>query len=96
MKLRVVHMKPALLSLSLLTFLLPAVGPQIDPKDIDYLEAQRGGYSSAYGDRTYGLFNVIPRTDFERDNEGELFTTFGTFHQTNDQVNFGSHTEKFA
>ena len=26
----------------------------------------------------------------------ELFTTFGTFHQTNDQMNFGSHTEKFA
>ena len=55
------------------------VGPQIDPKDIDYLEAQRGGYSSAYGDRTYGVFNVVPRTGFERDNEGELFTTFGTF-----------------
>ncbi len=72
------------------------VGPQIDPKDIDYLEAQRGGYSSAYGDRTYGVFNVVPRTGFERNNEGELFTTFGTFHQTNDQVNFGSHTEKFA
>jgi outer membrane receptor protein involved in Fe transport len=72
------------------------IGPQIDPKDIDYLEAQRGGYSSAYGDRTYGVFNVVPRTGFERNSEGELFTTFGTFHQTNDQINFGSHTEKFA
>jgi len=72
------------------------VGPQIDPKDIDYLEAQRGGYSPAYGDRTYGVFNAVPRTGFERNQEGELFTTFGTFHQTNDQVNFGSHTEKFA
>jgi outer membrane receptor protein involved in Fe transport len=72
------------------------VGPQIDPKDIDYLETQRGGYSSAYGDRTYGVFNAVPRTGFERNHEGELFTTFGTFHQTNDQVNFGSHTEKFA
>ena len=72
------------------------IGPQIDPKDIDYLEVQRGGYSSAYGDRTYGVFNVVPRTGFERNNEGELFTTFGTFHQTNDQVNFGGHTEKFA
>jgi outer membrane receptor protein involved in Fe transport len=72
------------------------VGPQIDPKDIDYLEAQRGGYSSAYGDRTYGVFNVVPRTGFERNQEGELSSTFGTFHQTNDQVNFGSHTEKFA
>lgn len=72
------------------------VGPQIDPKDIDYLEAQRGSYSAAYGDRTYGVFNVVPRTGFERDREGELVTAFGTFHQTNDQVNFGSHTEKFA
>jgi outer membrane receptor protein involved in Fe transport len=72
------------------------VGPQIDPKDIDYLEAQRGGYSSAYGDRTYGVFNVVPRTGFERNNEGEFYSTFGTFHQTNDQLNFGSHTEKFA
>jgi outer membrane receptor protein involved in Fe transport len=72
------------------------VGPQIDPKDIDYLEAQRGGYSSAYGDRTYGVFNVVPRTGFERNNEGEVYSTFGTFHQTNDQVNYGSHTEKFA
>jgi len=72
------------------------IGPQIDPKDIDYMEAQRGGYSSAYGDRTYGVFNIVPRTGFERSNGAELFTTFGTFHQTNDQVNFGSHTEKFA
>ena len=72
------------------------IGPQIDPKDIDYLEAQRGGYSSAYGDRTYGVFNVVPRTGFERNREAELFTTFGTFHQTNDQMNFGSHSEKFA
>src|SRR5262249_14383588 len=72
------------------------VGPQIDPKDIDYIEAERGGYSAAYGDRTYGTFDVIPRTGFERNNEGELYTTFGTFGQTNDQVNFGNHTQKFA
>ena len=72
------------------------VGPQIDPKDIDYLEAERGGYSSAYGDRTYGVFNVVPRTGFERNSEAEIFSTFGSFLQTNDQVNFGSHTEKFA
>src|ERR1035437_7553716 len=30
-------------------------GPQICPKDIDLPEVQRGGYSSAYGDRTYGV-----------------------------------------
>ena len=27
------------------------VGPQFDPKDIDYLEVQRGGYNAEYGDR---------------------------------------------
>src|SRR5215469_5716361 len=72
------------------------VGPQIDPKDVDYVEAERGGYSAAYGDRTYGVFDVVPRTGFERDNEAELYSTFGTFGQTNDQVNFGGHTQKFA
>src|SRR5215467_12015124 len=47
------------------------VGPQFDPKDIDYLEVQRGGYSAEYGDRTYGVFNVVTRSGFERDRQGE-------------------------
>jgi outer membrane receptor for ferrienterochelin and colicin len=72
------------------------VGPQLDPKDIDYLEVQRGGYSSEYGDRTYGVFNIVPRTGFEKDREMEINSTFGTFHQTNDQFNFGDHTSRFA
>jgi hypothetical protein len=41
------------------------VGVQFAPKDIDYLEVQRGSYSAEYGDRTYGVFNVVPRTGFE-------------------------------
>jgi Carboxypeptidase regulatory-like domain/TonB dependent receptor/TonB-dependent Receptor Plug Domain len=72
------------------------LGPQIDPKDIDYLEVQRGSYESQYGDRTYGIFNLVPRTGFERNTEGELVLSFGNFYQTNDQINFGSHTERFA
>jgi len=72
------------------------VGPQVDPKDIDYVEAQRGGYSADYGDRTYGVFNVVPRTGFERDNEAELYSTYGSFHQTDDQLTLGGHSEKFA
>ena len=72
------------------------VGPQFDPKDIDYLEVQRGGYSAEYGDRTYCVFNVVARTGFERQSEGELVASYGSFHQTNDQVNFGSHTSRFA
>ena len=72
------------------------VGPQSDPKDIDYLEVQRGGYSADYGDRTYGVFNVVPRTGFEFDNQAELVATYGNFNQTNSQVNFGGHTQRFA
>lgn len=72
------------------------LGPQIDPKDIDTLEVQRGSYSADYGDRTYGVFNVAPRTGFERDNQAELILTAGNFYQTDDQLNFGGHTNRFA
>jgi hypothetical protein len=72
------------------------LGPQIDPKDIDYLEVQRGSYDAEYGDRTYGIFNIVPRTGFERDHEAELVTSFGNWYQTNDQLNFGAHTKRFA
>jgi len=72
------------------------LAPQINPKDIDYLEAQRGSYDAEYGDRTYGVFNIVPRSGFERNDEGELVTTFGNWYQTDDQLNFGSHTQRFA
>src|SRR5579864_1400815 len=72
------------------------LGPQVDPKDIDYLEVSRGSYGAGFGDRTYGVFNIVPRTGFERNNEAELFLSAGNFYQTNAQLSFGSHTERFA
>ncbi|HKS76588.1 MAG TPA: TonB-dependent receptor [Terriglobales bacterium] len=72
------------------------VGPQFDPKDVDYMEVQRGSYSALFGDRTYGVFNIAPRTGFERNNDAELVTSFGNFYQTNDQFNLGGHTQRFA
>jgi len=72
------------------------LGPQIDPKDIDVLEVQRGSYAADFGDRTYGVFNVAPRTGFERNNQAELTSSFGNFFQTDNQLNLGGHTEKFA
>jgi len=72
------------------------LGPQFDPKDIDYLEVDRGSYGAEYGDRTYGVFNIVPRTGFERNNEAELVLSAGNFFQTNDQLSFGSHTQRFA
>jgi outer membrane receptor protein involved in Fe transport len=72
------------------------VGPQFDPKDIDTIEVQRGGYSAEYGDRTYGVFNVVTRSGFERNREAEVVASVGSFGETNDQLNFGSHTRRFA
>jgi TonB dependent receptor/Carboxypeptidase regulatory-like domain/TonB-dependent Receptor Plug Domain len=72
------------------------VGPQFDPKDVDYFEAQRGSYDADYGDRTYGVFNVVPRTGFERDRECDTVASFGNFYQTNDQISCGGHTQRFA
>jgi len=72
------------------------LGPQVDPKDIDYLEVDRGSYGAEFGDRTYGVFNVVPRTGFERNRQAELVLSAGNFYQTNDALSFGSHTERFA
>ncbi len=72
------------------------VGPQFDPKDIDTIEVQRGGYSAEYGDRTYGVFNVVTRSGFERNREAEIVTSYGSFNNTDDQISFGDHTERFA
>ena len=72
------------------------LGPQIDPKDIDEMEVFRGSYDADYGDRTYGIFNIVPRTGFERNNECDLVLSFGNFYQTNDQISCGGHTERFA
>ena len=72
------------------------LGAQFDPKDMDYVEVNRGSYGAEFGDRTYGVFNVVPRTGFERNNQAELVTTAGNFYQTDDAISFGSHTERFA
>jgi outer membrane receptor for ferrienterochelin and colicin len=72
------------------------VGPQVDPKDIDQLEVLRGSYDAGYGDRTYAVFNVVPRTGFERNDEAEIVVTAGNYRQTNSQMSAGGHTQRFA
>jgi TonB dependent receptor/Carboxypeptidase regulatory-like domain/TonB-dependent Receptor Plug Domain len=72
------------------------LGPQIDPKDIDYLEVLRGSYDADYGDRTYGIFNIVPRTGFERDRECDLVVAVGNFYQTDNQLSCGGHTDRSA
>ena len=72
------------------------VAPQFDPKDLQYVEVNRGSYGAEFGDRTYGVFNAVPRSGWERNNEAELVLSAGNFYQTNDALSFGSHTERFA
>ncbi len=72
------------------------VGPQFDPKDVDYLEVQRGGYSAEYGDRTYAIFNVVPRTGFDRNRDADLVLGFGSYRSADSQIRFGDHSEHFA
>lgn len=72
------------------------VGPQFDPKDIDYLEVQRGSYSAESGDRTYGVFNVVTRSGFERSRQGELVASYGNFNTTDNQLSFGDHNDRSA
>src|SRR5512146_207394 len=72
------------------------LGPQIDPADIQVLGTERGSYRADEGDRTYGIFNVIPKSGFGEHDEGVLEVSAGNFAQTNDYLSVGSHTGRFA
>ncbi len=72
------------------------VGPQFNPKDVSYLQAETGSYAAEYGDRIYGVFNVAPNTGFERNRQAELIASYGNYNQTDDLLSFGDHTARFA
>ncbi len=72
------------------------VASLINPKNVEELQVERGGYSSEYGDRTYGFFNVVTPSGFESNNQGEFIATAGNFYSTDDQIRVGSHTQRFA
>lgn len=72
------------------------VGPQFSPGDMDYLDVMRGSYDAGFGDRTYGVFNVVPRTGFESFRQAELDLMGGNFWQSQARVSFASHTARLA
>ncbi len=72
------------------------LGPVINPQDVETLGIERGGYLADEGDRTYGIFNVIPKSGFSRDRQAELDLTGGNFGQTNDYASIASHSDNFA
>src|SRR5262252_6264203 len=71
---------------------LTAVGSQFDPKDVDYLESERGGLAANYGDRAYGVFNVVPRSGFEDNKFGDVTARYGNYQQGSLYSSFGNHT----
>jgi TonB dependent receptor/Carboxypeptidase regulatory-like domain len=72
------------------------LGPEINPLDIQTLGAERGSYSADEGDRTYGIFNVIPKSGFSSTDQAQIDLTAGNFGQTDDYLSVASHTSDFA
>ena len=72
------------------------VGRAMDPKDVEEVQINRGGYGAQSGDRTFAQVNIFTRSGFEFNNDGDLTLTYGSFHQTNDQLSFGGHSNTFA
>jgi TonB dependent receptor/Carboxypeptidase regulatory-like domain len=77
---------------------LASVGSQFDPKDVDSLEANRGGLGTNYGDRAYGVFNIVPRSGFEGKRFADVTASYGSYRLANGHLAFGDHTDnqKFA
>ncbi len=72
------------------------LGPELDPQDIETAEIDRGSYSADEGDRTYGIFNIIPRSGFGAHDQAELDVTGGNFGQTDDYASLASHSNDLA
>jgi outer membrane receptor protein involved in Fe transport len=72
---------------------LASVGSQFDPKDVASLEVNRGGLSTNLGDRSYGVFNVVPRSGFEGKRFGDVAASYGSYHESNLYLSLGNHTD---
>jgi hypothetical protein len=73
------------------------VGRAMDPEDLQEVQINRGGYGAQSGDRTFAQVNMLTRSGFEMENkETELALGYGSFSQSNDQLSYGGHSEKFA
>jgi len=72
------------------------VGRALDPTDIQQVQINRGGYGAQDGDRTFAQVNIITRNGFQFNKEADSLVSYGSDNQTNDQVSFGGHSEKFA
>jgi hypothetical protein len=72
------------------------LGPELNPQDVETLGIERGSYLADEGDRTYGIFNAIPKSGFSSNNQAELDVTAGNFGQTDDYMSAANHSSNFA
>ncbi len=72
------------------------LGPQLAPESISSLQVERGGASAQFGDRTYGVLNATTHSGFNHNNDAELVASYGSYQQTDDTLNLGGHTTRFA
>jgi hypothetical protein len=72
------------------------LGPQIDPNDIAWMDVSRGSYAASMGDRTYGIFNVEPRSGFSSHRDAELSMMAGSALSTDESLSVADHTRRFA
>lgn len=72
------------------------VGRALDPTDIQSVQINRGGYGAQDGDRTFAQVSIITRNGFQFNKEADFISSYGSNNQTNNQVSFGGHSEKFA
>src|SRR5262249_5586187 len=77
---------------------LASSGAQFDPKDVASLETRRGGLAANFGDRSYGVFNVVPRSGFEGDRFADVSGSYGSYHRAEGHFSLGDHTsnDRFA
>ena len=78
------------------TNIAESLGPAVDPADIQTLGVERGSYNADEGDRTYGVFNVIPKSGFGVHDQAMLSVSAGNFGQTDDYLSVASHKHHFA
>jgi TonB dependent receptor-like, beta-barrel/Carboxypeptidase regulatory-like domain len=72
------------------------LGPTINPDDVQTLGIERGSYLADEGDRTYGIFNVIPKSGFSSNDVAALDVTAGNFGQTDDNLSVAGHGSDLA
>ena len=67
-----------------------------DPKEADAIDFQRGAYSAEYGDRLYGLLDVVTKSGFDRARGGESMVIAGQQRDMEGAAAYGDHADSLA